>query len=62
MSLALFRSELRSAVWAAQNDNEARSGERRDVPPASPQADMLRHAARGELGVEAALCTLGERP
>lgn len=63
MSLALFRSELRSAVWAAQNDNEPPSpGGPRDVPTTSPQADVLRRVASGELSVEAALRALGDRP
>ena len=58
MSLALFRSELRTAVREAQH---------LDAPPlrprpAEPKADLLRQVARGELSVEAALTALKSLP
>lgn len=65
MSLALFRSELRTAVRAAQDDATpicaptsapALAPTRR---PPTPQADVLRRVGCGELRVEAALAALG---
>ena len=61
MSLALFRSELRTAVQAAQDETCTFA-----TPPAprsaTPQADLLRQVARGELSVEAALKALNSLP
>ena len=61
MSLALFRSALRSAVREAQVD-EAAPGQ--DTPPeARPSnAEVLRRVARGEISVDEALAVLGETP
>lgn len=62
MSLALFHSELRTAVRAAQDDaicTRAMSHPRRPTPP---QVDLLRQVARGELSVEAALKALKSLP
>jgi len=59
MSLALFRSELRTAVREAVGAACATPARPR---PAEPKADLLRHVARGELSVEAALKALESLP
>jgi hypothetical protein len=62
MSLALFRSELRSAVRAAQTETAGPGPKPADEPrEASTHADVLRRVARGELSVDAALRALGDR-
>jgi len=63
MSLALFRSELRSAVRDAQNEYAGGPGRVEQGDEArrlSAQAEVLRRVARGELTVDAALLALGD--
>ena len=60
MSLALFRSALRSAVRDAQ---EAPPAPRIEAEPKiATQAEVLRRVARGDLTVDEALAALGDRP
>jgi DNA-binding CsgD family transcriptional regulator len=56
MSLALFRSTLRSAVREAQAADPALSD--RDLRQAPREAELLRRVARGELTAQQALETL----
>jgi len=62
MSLALFRTQLRTAVRAAQDDEICTPATPHAPRPATPQAALLRQVARGELGVEAALKALKSLP
>jgi hypothetical protein len=60
MSLALFRSALRSAVRDAQ---EAPPPPRIETAPQiANQAEVLRRVARGDLTIDEALEALGDRP
>ena len=56
MSLALFRSQLRTAVRAAQDD--VPTSRASPTTFGRPQADLLQQVARGELSIEAALKAL----
>jgi hypothetical protein len=62
MSLALFRTELRTAVQAAQDDVAPVLATRTNPQGLRPSADVLRQVARGELSVEAALRALKSLP
>ena len=62
MSLALFRTELRTAVREAQDDVAPAVAARANPRTRRPQADVLRQVARGELSVEAALKAMKSRP
>ena len=57
MSLALFRSTLRSAVRDAQAADPAPRAER-----PSPEAELLRRVARGELSAVEAVAQLRQTP
>ncbi|HTX51260.1 MAG TPA: hypothetical protein VME40_17935 [Caulobacteraceae bacterium] len=61
MSLALFRSTLRSAVRDAQGDDDAPaapSGPRPQTALRLVSADDLRRIARGEISLDEALAAL----
>ncbi len=63
MSLALFRSQLRSAVREARiEDATDRPEPRVDAQPAPTPAEVLRRVARGEISAREALNVPGEAP